>query len=709
MVNYDINHIKNIVLVGHTGSGKTTLAEAMAFSSGSLKRCGTIDGKNTISDYTDIEHEKGKSFFAKLIKTNWEGYKINVLDTPGSDDFVGEILGAMRVADCGVMLLNASTGVEVGTDMIWDYTADYKLPMLIAVNQLDHEFADFEQTVASAISHFGKKVVVVQYPINQGENFNGFIDILNMKMYQYDVNGNQLKILDIPQSELEKANQLHQELVESIASNDESLMDLFFEKGELNEVEMKQGLHSALIHHDLFPVFCLAAQKQMGVDRLMGFIDHVCPSAYEMPKQQTVNGDFINCSSDAPTSLFIFKTLSEPHVGDLSFFKVLSGVVKVGDELTNENTDQVERFNQLFEMEGNHRIPVNALVAGDIGATLKLKNTHTNNTLHTKGYPVELPPIHYPDSIMTMAIESLVKGEEDKLSQALHQLVEEDPTIRVEVSPIVKQTLLHCQGEMHLAVIQWKLIHVHKLHVTFKSPKVPYRETIRKATEVVYRHKKQTGGAGQFAEIAMKIEPWFEGMNEPLGYPIRGVETISLAWGGKLVYYNCIVGGAIDARFHPSILKGILEKMQQGTLIGSSISDVRVIVFDGKMHPVDSNDLAFKTAGMMAFKEAFQQADPLVMEPYYHLDIKTPESLTGALMGLLQSHRGSVEGMDAEGYFTQIEAHVPYAEMNHLSSEIRSVSKGRAKYTLRFDHYEAVPYDIQLKLVNAMTKEEELV
>lgn len=709
MANFDIKHIKNVVLVGHTGSGKTTLAESMLYEAGIVSRMGSIDEKNTVADYTDIEHEKGKTFFAKLLNAKWKGYKINILDTPGYDDFSGEIIGSMRVADCGIMLLNASMGVEVGTDIIWEYTENFKLPLLLAVNHLDHENSDFDKTVIEAKSHFGNNVVVVQYPVNQGLKFDTIIDVLNMVMYKFPENGGKPEKLPIPDSEKEKANALHQELIETIATNDETLMERYFEKGELDEDEMKLGLHHSLIKHEIFPVFCVAAKKNMGSGRIMGFIDNVCPSAYEMPKQKTVDGKEIECTENGSTAIFIYKTLSEPHVGDLSFFKVLSGKIKVGDELTNENTGQIEKINQLFEVEGNKRIAVQELVAGDIGATLKLKNTHTNNTLHEKGKPIEIQPIRFPGATLTIAVEGTKKGEEEKLSIALHQLQEEDPTIKVEVSPELKQTLLHCHGELHLMVIKWKLENAYKLSVDFKTPKIPYRETIRKAADTVYRHKKQSGGAGQFAEVSMKIEPWHEGIEEPTGYNIRGKEEHELPWGGKLIYYNCIVGGAIDARFHPSILKGIMEKMHQGPLTGSYVRDVRVIIYDGKMHSVDSNDLAFKLAGMMAFKENFHNADPLLLEPYYHIEIHTPEELTGSIMSNMQTHRSVVEGMDADGQFTIIKAHIPYAETHQFSSDLRSLTQGRARFKMKFSHYEQVPFEIQKTLVAEFKQQEEEV
>jgi len=705
MANFDSNHVKNVVLLGHTGSGKTTLAESMLFEAGIINRRGSIEDQNTVGDYSDMEHEKGKTLFSKLMNSKWRGFKINILDTPGYDDLSGEIISAMRVADCGLMLLNSRMGVEVGTDIIWQYTNDYKLPMLLAVNHLDNDKSDFDKTIAEAKEHFGNQVVVVQYPVNQGLNFDSIIDVLNMVMYKYSKAGGKPEKLAIPDAEKEKANQLHQELIETIAGNDENLMEQYFEKGELSEDEMKSGLHHSLIKHELFPVFCVSAKLNMGAGRLMGFIDNVCPSAFEMPKQKTIAGEEINCSEKGNKAIFVYKTVSEPHVGDLSFFKVLSGKIKVGDDLTNENTGQLERITQLFEMEGNKRIPVDELVAGDIGATQKLKNTHTNNTLHEKGFPIEITPIQFPNPTYTIAVEGTKKGEEEKLSSALHQLVEEDPSIRVEVSAELRQTLIHCQGELHLAVIKWKLENAHKLSVRFQKPKVAYRETIQGGADTVYRHKKQSGGAGQFGEISMKIEPWYEGMPEPTGVSIRGKEEIELAWGGKLVYYNCIVGGAIDARFHPSILKGIMEKMQEGPLTGSHVQDVRVIVYDGKMHPVDSNDLSFKIAGMMAFKENFVNANPQLLEPIYKVTVTAPEEITGSIMSTIQSHRSMVEGMDSEGHFTIIKAQIPIAEMHEFTGDLRSLSQGRARIAMEFDHYESVPYEIQNKLVADFAKE----
>ncbi len=704
MPEFDTSHVKNIVLLGHAGSGKTTLAECMLYEAGLITRRGSIAERNTTGDYHELEQDRGNSIFSKLLHTKWRGYKINIIDTPGYDDFVGEVISALKVADTGVMLLNAVMGVEVGTDIIWEYTEQFKTPMIFAVNKLDDDNADFDKTVREAKAHFGNKVVVVQYPRQSGSGFHEIIDVLRMTMYKFKDSGGKPDKLPIPDEEKAKADELHKELIEAVASNDESLMEKYFDKGELDEDEMKMGLKKAMINHDLFPLFCLSAERNMGSGRLMGFIDNVCPSANEMPPQVTRSGDKLTCDANGPVCIFIYKTVSEPHVGELSYFKVYSGTVKSGMELENETTGVTEKINQLFLVEGNKRTSINELVAGDIGATLKLKNTHVNNTLHTKGKNYELPSIEFPPPNMTVAIESMKKGEEEKLSQAMHQLREEDPTLLVEVSPELKQTLIHCQGDMHLAVAKWKIEHQHKLEVKFVKPKIAYRETIRKTADASYRHKKQSGGAGQFGEVFMRIEPWYEGMPEPNDLNVRGRDVHDLDWGGKLVFYNCIVGGAIDTRFLPSILKGVMEKMHNGPLTGSYARDIRVCVYDGKMHPVDSNDISFKIAGLQAFRHAFQQADPQILEPIYHLEVLCPDDLTGSVMGDLQSRRAIVEGIDSEGHFQKVIAKVPLAELDGYSSSLRSITQGRAKFKMRFLAYEAVPFEIQRRLIDEHAK-----
>src|SRR5690349_19476664 len=704
MLEFDTSHVKSIVLLGHAGSGKTTLAECMLYEAGLTTRRGSVSEKNSISDYHELAQERGNSIFSKLLHTKWRGYKINIIDTPGYDDFVGEVISALRVADTGVMLLNATMGVEVSTDIIWDYTEQFKTPMIFAVNKLDEDDADFDKTVAEAKNHFGNNVQVVQYPRQQGAGFHEIIDVLRMTMYKFKDAGGKPEKLPIPDEEKDKADALHRELVEAVASNDESLMEKYFDKGELDEDEMKTGLKKAMINHDIFPLFCLSAQRNMGSGRLMGFIDNVCPSANEMPPQKTIKNEDLPCNENGPACMFIYKTVSEPHVGELSFFKVYSGCIKSGMDLENESTNVSEKISQLFLVEGNKRTPVNELCAGDIGATLKLKNTHVNNTLHAKGKSYELKPIEFPPPNVTVAVEAVKKGEEEKLSQALHQLKEEDPTLLVEFSPELKQMLIHAQGDMHLAVAKWKIEHNFKLDIKFEKPRIPYRETIRKEADASYRHKKQSGGAGQFGEVYMRIEPWHEGMPEPHGLNVRGRETHDLDWGGKLVFYNCIVGGAIDVRFLPSILKGVMEKMHNGPLTGSYARDIRVCVYDGKMHPVDSNDISFKIAGLQAFRQAFKDADPQILEPVYKVEVLCPDDLTGAVIGDLQGRRAIVEGIDNEGNFQKVIAKVPLAEMDGYSSSLRSITQGRAKFKMQFKGYEAVPFDLQRKLIDDYSK-----
>ena len=708
MAIYDSNHVKNIALLGHAGSGKTTLAESMLFDAGVIKRRGSIAARNTVSDYHDLETERQSSVFASLLHCPWKDYKINIIDTPGYDDFSGEVISALRVADTGVIVLNAAAGVEVGTEIIWEYTDTFKTPTIFVINKLDLPDADFDKTLREACIHFGGNVVAVQYPVQTGDSFNSIVDVLTMVMYKFPAEGGKPEKLSIPETEKEKAGQLHKQLIESIASNDEGLMEKYFDKGELTEEEMKEGLHTSMIRHDIFPLFCASAEKNMGIGRIMSFIDYVCPSPTEMPPQKTKAGGELPCDAKGPACIFIFKTIIEPHIGELSLFKVYSGTVKAGCEMINENTGVTEKFSQLFLMEGHNRVPVQELVAGDIGATIKLRSTHVNNTLHDKGANIQLVPITFPLSDVTVAISVVNKGDEEKLSQVLHTLEEEDATVHFEVSPEIKQTLLHCHGELHLKVLQWKIEHIHKLEVKFEKTKIPYRETISRRAESNYRHKKQSGGAGQFAEVYMRIEPWYEGMPNPEGLNLRNKEEINLDWGGKLVFCNCIVGGVIDARFLPSILKGVMDKMQNGPLTGCYVRDVRVSVYDGKMHDVDSNDISFKIAGTHAFRQAFMEAGPQLLEPIYTVEVLCPDEMVGAVMGDLQSRMGVVEGMEAEGHFQKIRAKVPLAQMHQYSSSLRSLTGGRARFNMHFDSYSPVAYDVQAKLTEAYNRHEML-
>ena len=699
---YDEKHLKNIVLLGAPKSGKTLLAEDMIFEAGITHRRGTIEGRNTVSDFHEIEQERGNSIFATVLHSEWRDYKINIIDTPGFDDFAGEMISSIRVADTCVVVINAQHGVEVSTELIWNYVDKFNQPVIFAINQFDHPKSNFDEALESLKQTFGHAVTQMQYPVNQGEGFNAIIDLLKMVMYKFPEEGGKPEKLPIPDSEKEKADRLHNELVEKAAENDEKLMEKYFEKGTLDEDEMREGLKLGMIHHDVFPVFVMSAKKNMGSGRMMGFIDNVAPSPLEAQPEITTDGQELAYDRTKPTALFVFKTHIEPNLGKLSFFKVISGEVTSSSELINSQTGATEKFHQLFIMDGKTRNPVDKLVAGDIGATLKLKDTFTNQTLHAKGFDVTIEPIEYPEPRIRTAVVAQSKGDDEKIGEVLAKIHQEDPTIEVGYSRELKQLIIAAQGEMHLAVCKWFLENVYKLHVDFVSPRISYRETIRKPAQAMYRHKKQSGGAGQFGEVHLKIEPYYEGMAEPTEFSVRGKEVIDLEWGGKLVFYNCIVGGVIDARFIPSILKGVMEKMEEGPITGSYVRDVRVMVYDGKMHPVDSNDISFKIAGMMAFKDAFMNAEPALLEPIYDLEILVPEEIMGEVMGDLQTRRSLIMGIDSKGNYQIIKARTPLAELDRYSTTLRSLSQGRASFSQKFAEFAQVPFEIQQKLAKEL-------
>lgn len=702
---YDDKHLKNIVLLGAPKAGKTLLAEDMLFEAGIIHRRGTIEGKNTVSDYHDIELERGNSVFATPLHTEWRDYKINIIDTPGFDDFIGEIASSVRVADTCVMVINAQQGFEVGSELIWNYVDQFQKPTLFAVNQIDHPRANFDLTLAGLKERFGNAITQMQYPANSGEGFNAIIDLLKMVMYRFPEEGGKPEKLPIPESEKEKANELHNALVEKAAENDEKLMEKYFAKGTLDEDEMREGLKLGMIHHDVFPVFVMSARKNMGSGRMMGFIDNVAPCPREAKPETSIDGNGIPIDPSKPTVLFVFKSHIEPNLGKLSYFKVISGEVTTNSELVNSQTGATERIHQLFIMDGKNRTPIDKLVAGDIGATLKLKDTFSNQTLHAKGYDVTVKPIDFPEPRIRTAIIAKSKNDDEKIGEVLNKIHQEDPTLEVAFSKELRQLIISGQGELHLNVCKWFLEQVYKLHVDFESPRISYRETIRKAAEASYRHKKQSGGAGQFGEVYMKIEPYIEGMPEPTEFSVRGKEVIELEWGGKLVFYNCIVGGVIDARFIPSILKGVMEKMEQGPITSSYVRDVRVMVYDGKMHPVDSNDISFKIAGMMAFKDAFMKAEPQLLEPIYDVEIMLPEEVMGDVMGDLQTKRALIMGIDSKGSNQIIKARVPLAELDRYSTTLRSLSQGRASFRQQFADFVPVPFDLQQRLAKELHEE----
>lgn len=695
---YDDKYIKNVAFVGANHSGKTTLAETMLFEAGLINRRGTVEGKNTISDYHEIEHEREATVYATPLHTEWRNYKINILDTPGLDDFIGEIASTMRVADSVLMLVNAQHGVEVGTEIIWNYIDRFSKPTLFAVNQIDNPNADFEESFNSIKELVGNNAIKIQYPLVR-DGAQCIIDVLKMKMYKFGPEGGKPEKFEIPEDQKEIADKMHNELVEKAAENDEELMELYFDKGTLNENEMREGIKKGMLNNELFPVFCLSALKDMGSGRLMGFIDNVAPSAGDLKPEQTVEGETLECKPDAPTSLFVFKTLYEPNLGQVSFFKVTSGTIKQNEKLENSRNKEIEVLNQLYIMDGKNRQQVEKLVAGDIGATLKLKYTETNDTLRVKDSNITIKPIIYPQPRIERAVSAVDKNDEEKLSEALKKIHSQDPTAVVNYSTELKQLILGCQGELHLATIDWVLQKTYGVKANFDQPRIAYRETIQRSATTSYKHKKQSGGSGQFGEVHIKIEPWVEGMPEPEGFNIRGKEEESLPWGGKLIFYNCIVGGVIDARYLPSVKKGILEVMEEGPLTGSYVRDVRVMLFDGKMHSVDSNDISFKIAAAHAFKAAFLNAKPKLLEPVHELTVKVPEELMGNVMTDLQSRRSVILGMDSDGKYQTIKARVPLAEMHKYSTSLRSITQGRGSFSTKFSSFELVPSNVQEELI----------
>jgi elongation factor G len=703
----DTKNIRNVVLLGHSGCGKTTLSEAMLYESGAISRMGTIAAGNTMSDYTAIEQERGNSLFSSLMHVKWRDCKINILDTPGSDDFIGEVVCSMKVADTAIMVLNGAHGVEVGTEILWDYVKDFATPTIFAITQMDHEKADFEATLEQARERFGSKVLAVQYPLNPGTGFNRIIDALRMVMYEFGPNGGKPEKKPIPDSEMARANEMHNALVEAAAENEEGLMEKYFDQGTLSEEELTQGLRIALAHQQVFPVFCCSAVQDKGSGRIMGFINDIAPSPADMPPFKLADGKTMKYDAKGAPALFIYKTISEPQVGLVSYFKVYSGSVRAGDELINVKNATHERISQIFESEGKVRNTIDYLQAGDIGVTLKLKNSHTNNTLTSKGSGIEIDHIHFPEPRIRTAVVPPSKSDMEKLIKALHQIEEEDPTLIVEQSPTLKQTIIHGQGQLHLDLIRYRIEKNFGVHMDFEKPRIPYRETITRAANEVYRHKKQSGGAGQFGEVHMRIEPYYEGMPNPEGLTVKNVEIDDLDWGGKLAFYWCIVGGTIDAKFSSAIKKGIMQKMIEGPLTGSNCQDIRVCIYDGKMHPVDSNDMAFMLASIGAFKAAFRNASPQVLEPIYNVEITCPDVAMGDIMGDLQTRRAIIMGIDTDGHYQKIKARVPLAELYQYSSTLRSLSQGKAKFTLKFADYTAVPSDIQQKLIAEHKEEEE--
>ena len=708
MKTYQANEIKNIALLGNDGAGKTTLTEALLYEAGVIKRRGRITQQNTVSDYFPVEQEYGYSVFSTVFHVEWNNKKLNIIDCPGSDDFVGAALTALNVTDTAVLLLKGGSGVEVGTQNHFRYTEKLGKPVIFLVNQLDDENCDYDAILEQLTSVYGPKVVPIQYPLQTGPGFNSLIDVLLMKKYSWGPDGGEPTIEDVPADQMEKAHEMHKALVEAAAENDEGLMEKFFESDTLTEDEMREGIRKGLAARGMFPVFCVCAGKDMGVRRLMEFLGNVVPFVDEMPRVFNTRGEEVVPSKEGPTSLFFFKTAVEPHIGEVQYFKVMSGKVHEGDDLSNADRGSKERMAQLFVCAGANRTKVEELVAGDIGCTVKLKDVKTGNTLNGKDCENRFNFIKYPNSKYSRAIKAVNEAETEKMMNALQRMREEDPTWRIEQSKELRQIIVHGQGEFHLRTLKWRLENNEKLQVVFSEPKIPYRETITKAARADYRHKKQSGGAGQFGEVHLIVEPYYEGMPAPEVYRFgnqeyhinaKSTEVVDLEWGGKLVFINSVVGGAIDARFMPAILKGVMQRMEQGPLTGCYARDVRVIVYDGKMHPVDSNELSFMLAGRQAFAQAFRDAGPKILEPIYDVEVFVPSDKMGDVMGDLQGRRAMIMGMSSENGYEKIVAKAPQKEMLNYSTALSSITGGRASFIMKFASYELVPGDVQNKLI----------
>ena len=716
---YQTSEIKNIALLGSAGSGKTTLAESMLYEAGIIKRRGTVEQKNTVSDYFPVEQEYGYSVFSTVFHVEWNNKKLNIIDCPGSDDFFGGAITALNVTDQAVILINGQYGPEVGTQNAFRYTEKLQKPVIFLVNQLDREHCDFDVILSNMKEIYGDKCVPVQYPIATGPGFNAVIDVLLMKKYSWKPEGGAPIIEDIPAEEMDKAKELHAALVEAAAANDDTLMEKFFESESLTEDEMREGIRKGLVTRSIVPVFCVCAGKDMGVRRLMEFLGNVVPFVSEMPKLHNTRGEEINPDAAGPTSVYFFKTGMEPHIGEVSYFKVMSGTLKAGADLTNADRGSKERLAQLYVCAGANRIAVDELQAGDIGCTVKLKDVKTGNTLNDKDSENRFDFIKYPNSKYSRAVKAVNESETEKMMAALTKMRQEDPTWVVEQSKELRQIIVHGQGEFHLRTLKWRMENNEKIQIQYEEPKIPYRETITKAARADYRHKKQSGGAGQFGEVHLIVEPYADGMELPTVFKfggqefrmnVKGQEVIDLDWGGKLVFINSVVGGAIDARFMPAILKGVMERMEQGPLTGSYARDVRVIVYDGKMHPVDSNELSFMLAARNAFSAAFREAGPKILEPIYDLEVFVPADYMGDVMSDLQGRRALIMGMDSEAGYQKLSAKIPLKELSNYSIALSSLTGGRASFTTKFASYELVPNDIQQELIKqheAEAKEDE--
>jgi len=688
---YTADKIRNIGLVSHGSVGKTSLAEALLYSAGESNRLGSIDDGTTISDYNQDEISRQISISSSLLNCDWKNHKINIVDTPGYSDFIGEVKGALRVVNTAVVLLNATSGVEVGTEMVYRIIEEYELPRMFFVNRTDKEHANFDNAVEMAQKQFGNSAVVVQFPVHEGEGFDSVVDLIKMKMFTFETNkSGKYTEHEIPDDLKSKAKDLKSNLMETIAENDEELLDVFCETGELSEEQFISGLKKQTANCSLFPIVCGSAANNIGIQSLLQFIVDVLPSPLERPKAEGVKPgttDEISreIKQDEPLSALVFKTVSEPHVGELSFFRVFSGAMKSGIEVANPNKGKTEKIGQIFSMNGKERKEIGILNVGDIGAVVKLKNTHTGDTLCDKGNPIQLLEIKFPDPVIRVAVEPKAKGDEDKISTGLTSLHDEDPAFNVVVDSELKQIIVSGQGELHLDIIVKRLKDKFGVDVELTKPRIPYRETIRGIAEGQYKHKKQSGGRGQYGDVHLRLEPQESG---------AGFEFV-----------DKIVGGVIPNKFIPAVEKGIKEAIGGGVIAGYPVEDFKATLFFGSYHSVDSSDMAFKIAGLMCFKKVFKEAKPVILEPIYDVEVQVPEDYMGDVMGDISSRRGKIQGMGAEGSFQLIKAKVPLAELYKYSTSLRSMTQGRGIHRRKFSHYEEVPKEIADK-ITAQAEEE---
>lgn len=694
MKEYGTDAIKNIAFIGHGGSGKTSLSEIILYTGGEINRIGTIAEGNTVSDYTPNEIEKQISISTSLMHLEWNGTKINILDTPGYTDFIGDVKSALKVTDTAIIVLKSAEGIEVGTEIANGIVQEYKLPGSILINKCDNEHSTFFETFEKAKERISPASVVVTFPVMEGINFNSVVDVLKMKLVTYgDPGSRKVTESDIPDNLKPDAEKYRTELIEKIAEGSEDLMNKYFEEGALNDSDIEKGLKLALLGRNLFPVFAVSAVKSVGINNFLDFVAKYYPSPADKKTEPALlsgkNEEVqVKYDSNGEPVMFIFKTVSEQHVGELSLFKVYSGKVQAGLDLINQANSKTERLSQLSIINGHDRKEVNQILAGDLGAVVKLKDTHTNNTLASKNYSVSIKPINFPDAVIRGAIQARAKGDEDKIASGLHTLHEEDPSFSVKFDPEISQTIVSGQGELQLSLAVKRLKERYGVEVDLVEPRIPYRETIKgKVEDVEYKHKKQSGGRGQYGHVHFKMEPLSRG---------KGFEFV-----------DAIVGGVVPGRFIPAVEKGIIETMEKGVIAGNKVIDVKVTLFDGTYHNVDSDEMSFKLAASQCFKKGFQLAKPVLLEPIYEVEVTVPEEYMGDVMGDISSKRGKILGMESDGHFQIIKALVPLAELYKYSSHLRSLTQGRGAHKRKFDHYEEVPKEIEAKIIDEYNKSRE--